>query len=282
MKSIAPRVVLFLSLAVLLGVGWYASWRIGSMEADSIRGEIAGLRDGIRGVRTEMVKMRQLLTARPRAAASSATAPRADGGEREGERVGMVVPGVVEAVAVIVLEGGPAGELQREKLAPGLVAEFFALPAGLFEDFDFRPELRDAVRVDPEVNFDWGDDRPHELVEPDEFAVRWTGYLDAPAAGEYLLVTRSDDGVRLYVDETRLIDHWDEHGPATDRVRVRLSAGLHRVRLEHFDTGGGAVCLFWWRPPGAARAAAVPAERFLHSPDAVPEGVPEMEPAPTF
>jgi len=281
MKSIAPRVVLFLSLAVLLGVGWYASWRIGSTEADSIRGEIAGLRDEIRGVRTEMVKMRRLLIARLRAAASSATAPRADGGEGEGEGE-RVVPGVVEAVAVVVLAGVPAGALRREELAPGLVAEFFAVPGGLFEALEFDPALRLAARIDPVVDFDWGDGRPHELVDADEFAIRWSGFLDAPEEGEYLVSTRSDDGIRLYIDGERVIDHWDEHGPATDRVRARLSAGLHRVRIEYFESGGGATCRLWWQPPGAARAAPVPAARLLHSPDAVPEGVPEVEPAPTF
>ena len=121
------------------------------------------------------------------------------------------------------------------------------------------------------------DGRPHELVDEDNFVVRWTGYLDAPEEGEYMLATRSDDGVRLYVDGERLIDHWDEHGPETDRSRARLSAGLHRVRLEHFDSGGGAVCHLWWRPPGAERPVPVPAKNLLYA----PADYPTPPPGPT-
>ncbi len=276
MKSIIPKMVLVLGLATLLGVGWYVNRKSNSSEAESLRNDISELRHEIRTVLEETKAIRDALAAAPRVG-DLPLFPHAREIEGEGEGA---LPQAPEEIRE--LRGVPADKVRRDELAPGLVAEFFALPAGLFEDFDFRPELRDAVRLDPVVDFDWGDERPHELVEPDEFAIRWSGYLDAPKAGEYLLVTRSDDGVRLYVDETRLIDHWDEHGPATDRVRVRLSAGLHRIRLEHFDTGGGAVCRLWWRPPGAERAGPIPAERLLHSPDAVPEGVPEVEPAPTF
>lgn len=89
---------------------------------------------------------------------------------------------------------------------------------------------------------------------PQQYSARWTGFLTAPATGEFTLYTRSNDGVRLWVDDRLVIDHWDEHSTAEDRATVRLEKGTRRrIRLEYFYAGGEATMQLAWSGPGVER-----------------------------
>jgi hypothetical protein len=66
-----------------------------------------------------------------------------------------------------------------------------------------------AERVDATVDFDWGTGSPVDGVAPDRFSVRWTGYIDPPASGEIKIITVTDDGVRLWLDDALVIDDWN-------------------------------------------------------------------------
>lgn len=68
------------------------------------------------------------------------------------------------------------------------------------------------TRVDPEINFEWTG-KPDPSVRPDQFAVRWIGKVKAKVKGEHTFYTTSDDGVRLWVGGTKLIDNWTDHPP---------------------------------------------------------------------
>lgn len=74
-------------------------------------------------------------------------------------------------------------------------------------------------------------------VPPDRVALTADGDVDLPA-GSYTLRTISDDGIRVYVDGTRVIDRWTEHESALDTAA--LAAGRHHVRVEYFELTGFA------------------------------------------
>ena len=101
------------------------------------------------------------------------------------------------------------------------------------------------------------------------WSARWTGVLTAPVSGEYVFHTFSNDGVRLWIDDTQLIDNWTDHTETEDVGRITLSAGTtHRVRLEYFYNGGqGATKLWWTLPDGAGKGVKqpVPASALQHS-----------------
>ena len=127
-------------------------------------------------------------------------------------------------------------------------------PAGLrgeyFDSTDFTsPKLS---RVDPNVNFDWGTGAPDPAMEPEEFSVRWTGQVTAPATGTYTFHVITDDGVRLYVDNQLLIDKWVGQGATEWTGTIALTAGKkYDIRMEYYDYIKTAVAkLLWTRPPG--------------------------------
>ena len=86
-----------------------------------------------------------------------------------------------------------------------------------------------------------------DLVEASEVraltrAPRWglvaTGRFAVPAAGEYVLATTSDDGVRVAIDGRVVHEDWTWHAPRTHEAVLRLAAGEHELELEYFQIDG--------------------------------------------
>lgn len=109
------------------------------------------------------------------------------------------------------------------------------------------------TRVDKELYFDWGGDSPfkNEKWKEDIFSVRWTGKVKAPMTGNFIFDLISDDGVRFWLDDKLVIDHWTDHAPESREYEVQLTAGKeYKVKIEFYENGGGAVCKFGWTLPG--------------------------------
>jgi beta-glucosidase len=78
-------------------------------------------------------------------------------------------------------------------------------------------------------------------VGPGNYSIRWTGKLRVPAAGCYSLITKADDGIRVWCGGQQVIDDWREHPPRTQSVELELSSGEVDVVVEHFHGRLGAV-----------------------------------------
>jgi beta-glucosidase len=89
---------------------------------------------------------------------------------------------------------------------------------------------------------------PAPGVASENFSVRWTGEVAVKVAGPYRLITNTDDGVRVFVDEKKQIDDWVSHATKTNAVTMRLAPGRHGVVVEYFQGTGGAVAQFGFGP----------------------------------
>src|SRR5690606_24888407 len=103
----------------------------------------------------------------------------------------------------------------------GLKGEFF-------KGRSFEQKLFE--RIDNTINFDNVDqiNQGSPAGAPrlgENFSARWTGRLKVPVTGRYKLGSLSDDGVRLYLNDTMIIDHWNLHSRAADQAVVYLVAG---------------------------------------------------------
>jgi PA14 domain/Periplasmic copper-binding protein (NosD)/Right handed beta helix region len=76
-----------------------------------------------------------------------------------------------------------------------------------------------------------------EGLPRDRVALVAEGGVDLPP-GAYTLRTISDDGIRVWVDDERVIDHWAPHESAIDRAP--LAGGRHRLKVEYYELGGFA------------------------------------------
>jgi hypothetical protein len=105
-----------------------------------------------------------------------------------------------------------------------------------------------ALRSEFGLHKNFGVDRPAAFVHRNGWSARWTGKFFAPKRASYDFYIQSDDGVRFWVDDQLLIDHWQDTSWSSSgqHASMKLSAGPHHFRLEHFKrNGNGAIRLRW-------------------------------------
>jgi chitodextrinase len=102
-------------------------------------------------------------------------------------------------------------------------------------------------RCEAAINHDWGSGSPGASVPPDRFSTRWTREASF-TAGTYQFTATADDGIRIWVDGTSLIDSWKDQAPTTYQATRILTAGEHVVKVEYYENGGGAVARVSWQP----------------------------------
>ena len=102
-----------------------------------------------------------------------------------------------------------------------------------------------VVRCEPSINYDWGSGNPVSGVGSDNFSVRWTGQFNFGGGNKSFIAT-ADDGIRIWIDGTLLIDAWRDQAPTEYRAQRSLSAGMHEVKVEYYENGGGAVARLRW------------------------------------
>jgi hypothetical protein len=103
------------------------------------------------------------------------------------------------------------------------------------------------TRVDPKVDFNWGTEKPAYEINKNQFSVRWTGQVQANITGNYTFYTRTDDGVRLWVNNQYLIDLWRVQEITEWSNTIKLYAGQkYNIRMEYFDNSGVAEAHLLW------------------------------------
>jgi beta-glucosidase len=107
-----------------------------------------------------------------------------------------------------------------------------------------------STRTDTTLFFYWSDSPPAPGIGKDRYSVRWKGFITPPETRSYTFFTASDDGVRLFIDEKKLIDNWSDHGTTVDSAQIDLVAGIsYSIRVEYYENGGEAVMLLGWDLP---------------------------------
>lgn len=111
------------------------------------------------------------------------------------------------------------------------------------QDLAGQPVL---VRNDSEINFNWGEGSPANVIPTDHFSVRWT--RESGFNNENLVFSaQSDDGIRVWFDGQLIIDQWnDADGDVIYRAIRSVSSGVHSLKVEYFENLGEARVRFWW------------------------------------
>jgi hypothetical protein len=120
----------------------------------------------------------------------------------------------------------------------GLIGEYF-------DNIDFT--LKRVTRVDPTVNFNFHYGSPDPSIGPDTFSVRWTGSVTPQFSETYTFYTTSDDGVRLWINGTLIINNWTNHPPTENSGTINMVAGrAQRIQMEMYENYGGAMATLSW------------------------------------
>lgn len=119
-----------------------------------------------------------------------------------------------------------------------------------------------ATRSDARVDIATPDrkEHPHTRIHPDlpptgDISIRWQGEVEAPVSGDYLFQTYSNSGVKLWLNDNLVINHWRQGWlPWKDMAKVHLEA-KHRygLKLEWTrDQPEETMQLFWKTPAASA------------------------------
>jgi hypothetical protein len=104
-----------------------------------------------------------------------------------------------------------------------------------------RPAL---VQNEGQVDFDWGQGSAGAGLPVDAWSARWSRWVNF-TAGTYTLYAQADNGIRVYLDGTLVIDGWYSNGQEVLSY-TRSLEGPHRLVVEYYDNGGSALARFWW------------------------------------
>jgi hypothetical protein len=153
------------------------------------------------------------------------------------------------------VEPGPDGDLYYVDFDGGTIHRISYAPTNTCSASDYGADYYNntslagdpvLTRCESAIDYSWGTGSPGPGVDADDFSARWTAGVSF-APGSYTFTATVDDGIRVFVDGSLLIDHWgDQASPATYTAPTTLSAGVHEVRVEYYKATGEAVAHVSW------------------------------------
>jgi regulation of enolase protein 1 (concanavalin A-like superfamily) len=138
----------------------------------------------------------------------------------------------------------------------GWPAEYFSNPT-----FGGAP----ITHTDATIDFFWDFNPPLNDFPADNYTVRWRGRIQAPYTETFTLTAETDDGVRVWVNGTQVVEAWYGRGPTRDSFDVPMVAGqFYDLEIEYFEGGFGASAKLFWSSPSIVEQI-VP-QAYVHAP----------------
>ncbi|MCA0958151.1 hypothetical protein LCL86_03790 [Muricauda ruestringensis] len=75
--------------------------------------------------------------------------------------------------------------------------------------------------------------------DTDNFSIRYTGFIQIDTPGSYTFYTTSDDGSKLYINGTQVVNNDGAHSSRERSGNITLTTGLHDIQVLFFENGGG-------------------------------------------
>jgi|GEM_PF-1355816 len=162
----------------------------------------------------------------------------------EGPGVGM---GLVPASAFYVTQAtydayqSPVFVNQLSRTGDGLHKEFFDGAQGL----NGTPVFEENGGS---VYYEWLDGSPDDSLLGDDFSAVMEGYIEGKFTEAMTLEFIIDDGLRVWVDDQKIIDSWKGNSNEFVEGTFNMVVGQkHKLRIEYNDIGGGATCIMRWK-----------------------------------
>jgi uncharacterized protein YraI len=107
-----------------------------------------------------------------------------------------------------------------------------------------------AIISEASPSHNWGSGSPLPSISADNFSVRWTSNLSLNA-GTYRISTKADDGVRVYVNGSLVINEFHSATGQTYVADVTLPGGQHTFTIEYYEASVAALLEFSLGSPTA-------------------------------
>ncbi|GEM_PF-686448 len=100
-----------------------------------------------------------------------------------------------------------------------------------------------------------------------------TGWIQFSQSGQYDLMAKSNDGIRIWINEKQIIEEPDVH---SDRYSPKASLavvepGYYPLKILYFQRKGTACIEMHWKEPGKTEFSIIPATAYFYNPVAGPK-----------
>ncbi|MBD2357452.1 VCBS repeat-containing protein [Tolypothrix sp. FACHB-123] len=110
-----------------------------------------------------------------------------------------------------------------------------------------------ATRLDPKIDFNYGNGKPLPELSSNNFSIRWQGHIRPRKGGEYTFYTNSDEGTRLTINGQVLIDmqRIGDQSALENSGKITLKADeFYDLQLDYYNDQGNAGIQLLWSGPG--------------------------------
>ncbi len=175
---------------------------------------------------------------------------------RNGQRVSPLAARAFRRVA-------PREAVLPARTQPGLRARIYTFDTGDIQSVDALRQMTPR-EIRPVPDFALSHVQPRER----HWGVVYEGLVRVPRTAVYEFTTASDDGSRLWIGDTLVVDNDKPHSFKAERGTIALAAGLHPLRLAFFENWGGCDLKVMWRDVGQAggKREDLPAAALFHEP----------------
>lgn len=183
--------------------------------------------------------------------------------------IGVLVAGCLAASVAVAnpIEITPAN-VAAESLKPGIKSTYWYAPFEHVDQFEKAMKEKQGWTPNPLAALDdcGGNGKLYEAGVIENYGIRGEGFIRFAAAGEYQLVAKSNDGIRLKLDGKLAIEDPAVHGDRMSKPAVvKVAApGLVPFDFNYFQKKGGACLQLYWQGPGEDKLSLVPPAAFLH------------------
>ncbi len=99
----------------------------------------------------------------------------------------------------------------------------------------------------------------------DNFGFRFTGYINVPASGVYTFYSSSDDGSKIYIGTTLVVNNDGLHSNLEASGQIGLLSGKHAITVDFFEQAGAEVLSVSYLGPTLAKQI-IPASALFVAP----------------
>lgn len=142
----------------------------------------------------------------------------------------------------------------------GLIGQVY-VPGGVIQqmpDFDQLTPVYTFVTPNLDISereYTQGFPTPEMQSVVEDFAIRFRGELAIDTPGSYVFGLLSDDGAKLYINGTLVVDNDGIHPAMGKKGEITLEEGRHPVEIHYFQGPRYSIALQWlYQPPTKPRS----------------------------
>ncbi|MEM8889653.1 MAG: PA14 domain-containing protein, partial [Bacteroidota bacterium] len=155
---------------------------------------------------------------------------------------------------LVIVEAKQSGDASYEE-APKVRQSFYVTDplsgngTGLTGEYHSDASLGNLEfsQLDPKIDFYWANCAPDPRLNSTNFSIKWSGEIEVPVSGTYTFFTNTDDGVRLWMDGTLLINEWQNQSISEFSGSIALTAGTKvPIVMEYYQANAYASAQLSW------------------------------------